>query len=131
MLEQGDLFPMSLDHSFQTLGKPQVATQKISKSGFFKNDKKEQILADCRAEIHKHEFQADYERRNIKKIEWSYRAPRGDEQHRRDQQLLHEQLLDQNRELCEALEKTLNEVEEMKRFQGSAFDTISRRRRFI
>ena len=92
---------------------------------------KEQILADCRAEIQKHEFQADYDRRNIKKIEWSYRAPQGDEQHRRDQQLLHEQLLEQNRELREALEKSLNEVEELKRFQGSAFDTISRRRRLI
>ena len=34
---------------------------------------KEQILADCRAEIQKHEFQADYDRRSIQKIEWSYR----------------------------------------------------------
>ena len=34
----------------------------------------EQILADCRAEIQRHEFQADYDRRNIKKIEWSYRV---------------------------------------------------------
>ena len=29
---------------------------------------KEQILADCRAEIHKHEFQADYDRRSIKEL---------------------------------------------------------------
>ena len=29
---------------------------------------KEQILADCRAEIHKHEFQADYDRRNSQKM---------------------------------------------------------------
>ena len=35
---------------------------------------KEQILADCRAEIQKHEFQADYDRRSIQKIEWSYRV---------------------------------------------------------
>ena len=31
---------------------------------------KEQILADCRAEIRKHEFQADYDRRKYPKIEW-------------------------------------------------------------
>ena len=57
-----------------------------------------------------------------------YRAHQGDEQHRRDQQLLHEQLLEQNRELREAHEKSLSEMEELKRFQGSTFDAISRRR---
>ena len=36
----GDLFPMSLDHSFQTSEKIHVATQKMSKSGFSWNDKK-------------------------------------------------------------------------------------------
>ena len=56
------------------------------------------------------------------------RALAGDEQLRRDQQLLHEQLLEQNRELREAHEKSLNEMEELKRFQGSTFVTISRRR---
>ena len=61
---------------------------------------KEQILADYQAEIQKHEFQADYDR-SIQKL---------------------------NRELREAHEKGLNEMEELKRFQGSAFDTISRRR---
>ena len=30
---------------------------------------REQILADCQAEIQKHEFQADYDRRSIQKIE--------------------------------------------------------------
>ena len=28
----------------------------------------EQILADCRAEIHKHEFQADSDRRSIQEL---------------------------------------------------------------
>ena len=42
----------------------------------------------------------------------------GDEQLRRDQQLLHEQLSEQNRELREAHEKSLNEIEGLKRFQG-------------
>ena len=56
------------------------------------------------------------------------RALAGDEQLRRDQQLLHEQLLERNRELREAHEKSLNEMEELKRFQGSTFDEFSRRR---
>ena len=45
-----------------------------------------------------------------------------DEQLRRDQQLLHEELLEQNRELREAHMKTLNEMEELKRLQGFTFD---------
>ena len=64
---------------------------------------REQILADCQAEIRKHEFQADYDRRSIQKLnemiesqrEEIYRAHQGDERLQRDQQLLHEQLLEQ------------------------------------
>ena len=97
---------------------------------------KEQILADYRAEIQKHEFQADCDRRIIQKLNGLIgsqrdefnRAPAEDEQLRPDQQLLHEQLLEQNRELREAHEKGLNEMEELKRFQGSTFDGFSRRK---
>ena len=68
---------------------------------------KEHILADCRAEIQRHEFQADYDRRDIPKLneiigsqrDEINRALQGDEQLRRYQQLLHEQILEQNREL--------------------------------
>ena len=95
---------------------------------------REQILADCQAEIRKHEFQADYDRRSIQKLnemieaqkEETYRAHQG--RLRRDQQLLHEQSLEQNRELREAHVKSLNEMEELKRFQGSTFDGFSRRK---
>ena len=52
----------------------------------------------------------------------------GDEQLRRDQLLLHEQLSEQNRDLREAHMKSLDEREEFKRFQGSRFDEFSRRR---
>ena len=55
-------------------------------------------------------------------------AHAGDEKLRRDQQLLLEQLLEQNRDLREAHMKSLNEMEELKRFQGSTFDHFSRRR---
>ena len=59
---------------------------------------KERILAECQAEINRHEFQAE-------------------ELQRRDQQLLHGQLLQQNLELREAHEKSLTEVEELKKFR--------------
>ena len=64
---------------------------------------REQILADCQAEIRRHEFQANYYRRSIQKLsetieshqEELHRA-QAEELHRRYQQLLHEQLLKQN-----------------------------------
>ena len=96
---------------------------------------REQILVDCQAEIRKHEFQADYDRRRIQKLsetiesqqEEHHRA-QAEERRRQDQQLLYEQSLKQNWDLREAHEKSLNEMEELKRFQGSTFATISRRR---
>ena len=97
---------------------------------------KVQILVDFRAEIQKHEFQADSDRRSIPKLNGviesqrgeNNRALAGDEQLRRDQVLLHEQLLEQNRELRESRVKSLNEMQELKRFQGSTFDGFARRK---
>ena len=96
---------------------------------------KEQIVAECQAEIKKHEFQANYDRRSIHKLcetiesqqEELHRA-QAEKLQRRDQQLLHAQLLQQNWELREAHNKSLNEMEELKKFQSSTFDTIARRR---
>ena len=47
---------------------------------------------------------------------------------RRRDQPLPELLLQQNSELREAHHKSLNEMEEIKKFQSSSFDTIARRR---
>ena len=71
---------------------------------------KEQILADFRAEIQKHEFQADSDRRSIQELNGIIESQRReidhtlacDDQLRRDQLLLHEQLSEQNRDLREA-----------------------------
>ena len=87
---------------------------------------REQILADFQAEITKHEFQADYDRRSIQKLsetiesqqEELHRA-QAEERRRQDFSLLHEQFLSQNWDLREAHEKSLTELEELKRFQGS------------
>ena len=70
--------------------------------GLFWTDR-EQIFADFQAEIKKHEFQADSNRRSFQKLtetiesqqEELHRA-QAHELHRRDQQLLHEQLLKKN-----------------------------------
>ena len=51
-----------------------------------------------------------------------------DEQLRRDQQLLQEQLSEQNRDLREAHIKSLHEMEELKRVQKLRIDESSRRR---
>ena len=96
---------------------------------------REQILADCQSEIRKHEFQADYDRRSIHKLtetiesqqEELHRA-QAEERCRRDQQFLHEQLLKQNWDLREAHEKSLTEMEELRKFQSSTFDTTARRK---
>ena len=93
---------------------------------------REQILADCQAEIQKHEFQADYDRRSIQKLNEMIESQRGeinralagDEQLRRDQQLLHEHPKEQNRDLRGVHEKRLSEMRELKRLQASTFDTI-------
>ena len=97
---------------------------------------KEQILAEVTTEIQKHEFQADSDGRSIQDLTWITDTQRmeidhaitSDEQSRRYQLLLQEQLSEQNRDLREALIKSLHEMEELKRFQGSTFDDSSRRR---
>ena len=85
---------------------------------------REHILADCQAEIRKHEFHADYDRRSTQKLnetiesqkEEICRAHQGDERLRRDHQRLHEQFLKQNWDLREAHDKSLSEMAELKRF---------------
>ena len=96
----------------------------------------EQILADCTAEIQKHGFQADCDRRSIQKLngvtgsqrDEINRALAGVEQFRRDQLILHDQLLEQHRDFRADHMQRLNEMEELKRFQGSTFDAFSRRK---
>ena len=85
------------------------------------DQKKEQILAECQAEIEKHELQANYDRRSVQKLseiiesqQEKFHCAQAEELQRRDQQLLLERLLQQNSELH--------------KFQSSTFDTFARRR---
>ena len=102
----------------------------------FLERQKEQILAYIRTEIQKHEFQADFDRRSIQELNGIIESERreidhtivGDEQLRRDQLLLHEQLSEQNRDFREAHIKSLHEIEELKRVQESRVEEFSRGR---
>ena len=96
---------------------------------------KEQILAECQARINKHEFQAAYDRRSslklgaiVKSQQEELHCARAEEVQKRDQLLLQGQLLRQNLELREAHLRSLTEIEELRKFQSSTFDTIARRR---
>ena len=40
----------------------------MHRSELFLDGQKERILAECQAEIKKHEFQADYDRRSVQKL---------------------------------------------------------------
>ena len=74
------------------------------------DDQKEQILAECQARVSHHELQ----------------AARAEE----EQRLLQGQLWQQKLEFREAHQRSLTEMEELKKFQSSTFDTIARRRLF-
>ena len=114
----------------------QVATGRAKESGFSLTHKKEQILAEARTEIQKHEVQADSDRRSIQELNGIIESQRreidhtvaSDERLRRDQLLLQEQLSEQNRDLREAHIKSLHEMEELKRVQELRIGESSRRR---
>ena len=73
--------------------KVHVATQKNEQIRILLERQEEQILAVCRAEIQKHEFHADCDRRSVQKLNGIIESQRseinhahaGDEQFRRDQ----------------------------------------------
>ena len=72
------------------------------------DNQKEQILAECQARINQHEFQ----------------AARAEE----EQRLFQGQLWQQKLELREAHQRSLTEMEELRKFQSSTFDTMARRK---
>ena len=132
---RGPLFA-HLTHRFRGVQEIQRHSSECEQIRILLERQREQILGDCQAEIQKHEFQADYDKRSIQKLnemiesqkEEICRALQRVERLRQDHQLLHEQLLEQNWDLREAHERSLGEMEEVNRFQGSTFDTIARGR---
>ena len=72
------------------------------------DEQKVKVLAECQARINQHEFQ----------------AARAEEQ----QRLLQGQLWQRNLEFREAHQRSLTEMEELRKFESSAFDTMARRK---
>ena len=58
----------------------------------------------------------------------NFNVLQAEQRRRQDHQLLHEQFLKQNWDFRQAHEKSLNEMEELRKFQSSTFDTIAGRR---
>ena len=121
--EQGDLFWKEVRS--QTLNADRFRTLLYRQ--------KEQILAEWQAE--KHEFHANWDRRSVLKLgkiieshQEELHCAQAEEFQRRDQQLLHEQLLKQNWDLRKSHYKSHKVTEELKKYQSSTFDTIRRRR---
>ena len=113
---------------------PKWLRMKVNRLGLSWRDK-EQILADCQSRDPKTQIPAITTEEAFKKLNETIesqkeicRAHQGDERRRQDHQLLHEQLLEQNRDLREGHMQSLSEMEELKRFQGSTFDTIAKRK---
>ena len=113
-------------------GRPAEQSSQEAQIRTLLDNQKEQILAGVPG---RHEFQAAYDRRSLRKLgeivesqQEELHCARAEELQRRDQQLLHGQLLQQNLELREGHQKSPSEMEELKIFQSSTFDTLARRR---
>ena len=98
-------------------GRPAESSSQDAQIRTLLDRQKERILAESQAEINRHEFQADYDRRSLRELGEIVESQRGElhcaqaeELQRRYQQLLHGQLLQQNLELREAQQKSLSEM---------------------
>ena len=114
MIEQGN--PLFRDISHEQGQEIQRQNSESEQIRTLLGRQMEQILADCQAEIRKHDFQADYDRRSIQTLNETIESqkeelhrPQVDERRRQDHQLLHEQVLKQNWDLRELHEKSLND----------------------
>ena len=116
--------------------KNQVSKWKTKQSGFSLKDKKKQFFAEVRTEIHKHEFQADSDRRSIQESSGVIESQRmeidqtitGCDQSRRDQLLLQEELSEQNRALRETRIRKIRDMEELQKSHVLKVEELSRRR---
>ena len=97
---------------------------------------KEQILAEIRCEIQKHELQAEYDKRSIQDLTGIVDSQRVEvdptitrcEQSRRDQLLLQEELSEQNRALRETCNKNMRDMEELQKSHVLKVEELSRRK---
>ena len=103
---------------------------------FFLERQKEQIFAEVRTEIQKHEFQVDSDRRSIQELNRIvdsqrveiYHTTTGCEQSRLDQLLLQEQLSEQYRALRETRIRNMRDMEELQESHVFKVEELSRRK---
>ena len=97
---------------------------------------KEQILAEVRSEIHKHELQAESDKRSIQELAGMIDSQRmeidysiaGSEQSRRDQPLLQEEPSERNRDLRETRIRNMRDMEELQKSHVLKVEGRSRRK---
>ena len=121
----------------------ETKTLKANRLGLSWTDKGSKSSLTAMRRFEKHEFQANYDRRSIHKLnetiesqQEEFHRAQAEERRRQDHQLLHEQLLKQNWDLRAAHGKSLDEMEELKRFPGSTIRNnckkkIGRRSRYV
>ena len=92
--------PTERGHLLGTAGRPAEQSSQEAQIRTLLDEQKEQILAECQAEINRHEFQAAYDRRSLRKLgeivesqQEALHCAQAEEVQRRDQQLLQGQLL--------------------------------------
>ena len=68
MIERGGPFFCSFDSQVSSVQEIQGHSSESEQIRTLLDRQREQILADCQAEIRKHEFQAGYDRRSIQKL---------------------------------------------------------------
>ena len=68
MIERGDQLFAHLAHKFRVPKKLRDTTAKANRWNSLGKTNRANLVADCQAEIRKHEFQADYDRRSIQKL---------------------------------------------------------------
>ena len=108
-------------------GRPVEQRNQEAQIGTLLDKQKEQIPAECQATINKHEFQAAYDRRSLLKLGEIVNSQQEELDLVRAEEV-QGQLLQQNLESREAHQRSLNEMEELRKFQSSTFDTIARRK---
>ena len=99
-------------------------------------DTKEQILAEVRSEIQKHEFQAESDRRSIQVFTGIIDSQRmeidhtitGCEQSKRDQLLPQERISEQNRDFRETCIRNTRDMEELRKSHVLKVEKLSRRK---
>ena len=97
---------------------------------------KEQILAEVRSEIQRHELQAESDRRSIQQLTGIVDSQRmeidhtikGCEQSRQDQVLLQEEISEQHRDLRETCIRNMRDMEELQKSHVLKVEELSRRK---